>query len=71
MGFLVSLSLFAFFIFDGCQRFPTASYSLYLLSVGIAVLAAILVIFLKYLGYMATLEVWVPIVIENAFSKGC
>ena len=70
-GFLVSLSLFGFLYLRWLSKgFRQRPILFYLLSVGIAVLAAILVIFLKYLGYMATLEVWVPIVIENAFSQG-
>lgn len=70
-GFLVSLSLFGFLYLRWLSKgFRQRPILFYLLSVGIAVLAAILVIFLKYLGYMATLEVWVPIVIESASSQG-
>ncbi len=70
-GFLVTLSLFFYFYSISLARsFQKNPIWFFVSFLGIAVVFIAVLYLMRYLGYVATLELWVPIVLESAFGYG-
>lgn len=70
-GFLVTLSLFFYFYSISLARsFQKNPIWFFVSFLGIAVVCIAVLYLMRYLGYVATLELWVPIVLESAFGYG-